>query len=74
MLRYCHLVWSNKRKGQGPLRDLFKGPLDATKRLRNGTKMIKKKKILSLLRAKIFFIDCQAGRELTLDCHFHLKW
>ena len=34
MLRYCHLVWSNKRKGQGPLRDLFKGPLDAPKGLK----------------------------------------
>ena len=47
MLRYCHLVWSNKKKGQGPLKGPFKGPLDAPKGLKQA-KMTKIKAFLSI--------------------------
>ena len=58
MLRYCHLVWSNKKKGQGPLKGPFKGPLDADKRakqitspfiVKDGKKLIKMLKFWSFL-------------------------
>ena len=36
MSRYCHLVYENKRKGEGALRDLSKGPPIHPKMLKIG--------------------------------------
>ena len=63
MSRYCHLVYENKRKGEGALRDLTKGPPIHPKMLEIG----QNDQNLIILTIFCFLFKCSAYVSLVVS-------